>query len=320
MNERIQELITVYLHRGSTPAQERELFEACKNDPEVAEHLRQHLILSLKLRRLRDDITVEDTLHAAVSRRISRLAEKDAAVPSAVEAPRATGTAHATGIANAAGIADAAAPPRRYGLRHVFGSAVATAAAALLLFLFLPDGGNTPPAQRAEMRPAADTVLVVQRDTVLQVREVERPVYIVRTERVNESDQTAGDGGYAASADNAAGADAAGQTGTPPADQPSELIDAPLPQSTAPDTPALTDRSRHDSAGDDVEGVYPSETDQTEQHSAAATTDRSQLYADAGDPTQQARAEKARNYLEQYNAMLVSVESVQLTREDRVTY
>ena len=28
MNERIEELIIAYLHRGSTPEQERELFEA----------------------------------------------------------------------------------------------------------------------------------------------------------------------------------------------------------------------------------------------------------------------------------------------------
>ena len=51
MNDRIEELIVSYLHRGSTPEQERELFEACKNNSEVAALLRRHVTMSLKLRR-----------------------------------------------------------------------------------------------------------------------------------------------------------------------------------------------------------------------------------------------------------------------------
>ena len=161
MNEHIQELISAYLHPGSTPEQEKELFEACRNDPEAAEHLRQHLIMSLKLRRLRDDVTVSSELHASLERRID-----------AIDLPEETEE-----------VQPVAVPVTNRGLRlaHLFGTGLATAAAAVILVLLLPaDPEPGLPSETAVLLKPSDTVYVIERDTVRQIREIERPVYIVR--------------------------------------------------------------------------------------------------------------------------------------------
>src|SRR5512143_2705107 len=108
MNERIEELILAYLHRGSTPDQERELFEACKADPEAAKLLRRHVILSLKLRQLREDTEVP-----AESRNqlLVRINEEQARLAAEHPAKVVTGNI----------------PVRRFGWAHLFGGALATA-------------------------------------------------------------------------------------------------------------------------------------------------------------------------------------------------
>lgn len=299
MNERIQELITAYLHRGSTPDQERELFEACKKDPETAEHLRQHLILSLKLRSLRDGVTVDDTLHSAVADRIAALAGQDANLPQVEDAPRAGRDA-----GNVHGIPQ----PRRFGFRHVLGSAFAAAAAVVLFFFLLPEDNDSPSVRHASFQPSVDTVIVVKRDTVLQVREVSRPVYIVRRERVtNDTERSA-----VADHRNDFGSDAAEQM----ADAQSGRDTSSSSKQTSGDR-MVNGEPNSGRTGDDPQLQKPAES---EPPSADGTEESVPLYAQVTEQEQRIANVKARNYIEQYNAMLVSVESVQLTKEDRITY
>ena len=259
MNEHIQELITAYLHRGSTTEQERELFDACKRDPEIAEQLRQHLILSLKLRQLRDDVTVGEDLHAAMARRIDSLAPS--VEESVVYQPA----------------------PRRFSLAQVFGTGMATAAAAAVLVLLLLPDPEPLSLTASNMQPVADTVFVVEKDTVTQVREVTRNVYLAAQ--------------------------------TPSAER---------VRPEASETPdAITDRHLAD-RGDTVQ---PEDITQAEDTvNDASATDRTpppvdnRDLADARPIPSENPGEATRNYLDQYNAMLVSVASVELTSADRIAH
>lgn len=287
MNERIQELITTYLHRGSTPEQERELFEACKNDPSAAEHLRQHLILSLKLRGLRDSVEVDEDLHRAVARRIEGLEAAPAPVPaeSRVQAERPS---HA--------------PARRFGFLHVFGAAAATAAAAVVLTLtFLPDA-NELPSPTATIAVVSDTVYVVERDTVRQVHEVTRPVYIVRTEKPPANEARASE--------------------TPSMTDDDRADRTPAGEAVHTDAPAMADAGRNDDrhgaeTGDNGTAA-PIDVPVAENPAGGKTGNA--LLADARPVQPATREERKKSYLEQYNAMLVSVASVKLTDNDRITY
>jgi hypothetical protein len=265
MNEHIQKLISAYLHRGSTPAQEKELFEACKRDPQTAELLRQHLILSLKLRQLRDDVNVAPSLHAAVTQRIAALDRTPAPTVLPV--------------------------PRRFRLAHLFGTGIATAAAAAALALLLwPDSGIEMPADSRMVANVADTVYIVKKDTVTQLRDVVRNVYIAEAApRSSQEGRTAKpEDGSAADSDVLR--------------EPSNAISR-IPVHDIPAVPAsehLTDASApvRDSANEDAGEA---------------------MIADARPVETLSPREQARNYLEQYNSMLVTVASVRITNEDRIT-
>ncbi|MCB2205413.1 hypothetical protein KQI65_11755 [bacterium] len=284
MNERIQELITAYLHRGSTAEQERELFDACKRDPEVAEQLRQHLILSLKLRKLRDDVTVPPTLHEALNSRIASLAVDNSA-------------AEDTDTSSTAVPAAAPAPaPRRFRLVHLFGTGVATAAAAAaLVLLLLPGPETTLPISGSPVARLTDTMYIIKKDTVTQLREVTREVYIARNDNpapssvqqpqtVSTTEQRpATPASSPAMAGNGTGADH-GEVDTPPANKlhPEER-------------PSVTPEDRNNNG------------------------DSGEYFADARPVETLTPHEKTENYLDQYSAMLVTVASVQLTSADRIS-
>jgi hypothetical protein len=277
MNEHIQELITAYLHRGSSPEQEQELFDACRRDPEIAEQLRQHLILSLKLRSLRDDVTVEPALHDAVKRRIA--AADDAAHAGVVPDMESR---HA---------AAPAPPPRRFRLVHLFGTGVATAAAAAaLVLLLLPDSA---PLSRREAMPVAnlaDTVYIVKKDTVTQLREVTRTVYVAEAEK------------RSAPAD-AAIVDADAQIAEHRL-PPEQHENAPSRQSTEAATPP-SDNERAEASAPPADKAADAEDT---------------FFAEARPIEERSMRDRTQNYLEQYNAMLVTVASVRLTDADRIAH
>ena len=81
MNERLQELMESFLHRGCTPEEETELFDACLNDPHAAEAVRQQLILSLKIRKLRDEAEVPLEVRNELFRKINTIAAETPAEP-----------------------------------------------------------------------------------------------------------------------------------------------------------------------------------------------------------------------------------------------
>ncbi len=160
MNERIEELIVSYLHRGTTPEQEQELFQACSNDPGIAAQLRRHLSLSLSLRQLRDTTEVPLELRNSLLSRINALQPEPEPAP--VARP-------SFGVRS--GI---------FQWRHVFGTALAGAALAALAFVaFQPDPGTVTTASNAVVH---DTVRVVDTRTVTEIREVPqvRLVYVDR--------------------------------------------------------------------------------------------------------------------------------------------
>ncbi len=159
MNERIEELIVAYLHQGSTPELEHELFEACSETPEVAQLLRRHLILSLKLRRLRDDTVVPTELHHSVLRRINEIEATELADPVASPIPfplRVAEGAHRL----------------VFGWRHLIGTAVAGAALATAFFLIMPV--KPDPAGTAQIMTVTDTLVQSRVDTLVQLRTVYR--------------------------------------------------------------------------------------------------------------------------------------------------
>ncbi|PLX30293.1 MAG: hypothetical protein C0600_08165 [Ignavibacteria bacterium] len=267
MNEQMQELITAYLHRGITPEQEKELFEACKNDPSVAEHLRQHLVLSLKLRRLRDDVTVSSALHASLERRLETidLPEEQEDLQPVIMPERSGG----------------------FRLAHLFGTGVAAAAAAVVVMLLSrPEPGIDQPTATADAGTPADTVYVIERDTIRQVQEIERPVYIVKRVPVQDD---------------------ATDPASPPAQEQLALHQEVEPTPGSPDPETAPETADIETAVPDAHGI-PQETQDTP------------MFVDARPVATPAAEQKTQNYLDQYNAMLVSVESVQLTAQDRIAH
>jgi hypothetical protein len=238
MNEHIHELISGYLHGGNTPEQDRELFDACGAHPETAEHLRMQIMLSLKLRALREQTQVPNDLRNSLLLRVNELqAEREATAP-------APPVAHK--------------PARRFGWAHVLGSALASGAAAWMLFFFVTDSDTR---QTTASLPV-DTLRLVERDTVVQTRDVVRPVYITR------------------------------------------IVKQPLPDGAAvEDLPSLTNTQR---APESADPVLPPVLEDVR-------------YAEVQPLRELQRQAKVSQFLQQYNAMLASVESVQLTTQDRVS-
>ncbi|MBN1449043.1 MAG: hypothetical protein JXA28_14020 [Bacteroidetes bacterium] len=278
MNDRIQELITAYLHRGSSPEQERELFEACRNDPDIADSLRRHLILSLKLRTLRDSTQVDEELHRAVGKRIDALEQ----------------AGDATTVSPAMPI-----PARRFTFRHVFGAAVgAAAAAALFMMLLLPRTTDSPEPNTALVASASDTVYIVRKDTVRQVRKVSVPVYIVRNESPSRTDHP----------------EVTAVDDTP------DIAEARTPYDGVEDRDDQTAATM----GTDGETVTKRTADSMTEVSVRSDDTpggerQNPLFADAHSPANADPSQKKRHYLEEYNDMLIAVESVQLTAKDRVS-
>lgn len=266
MNERIEELIAAYLHRGSTPEQERELFEACSRQPETAEMLRQHLVLSLKIRALREDVQVPVEVRNEVLRRVNTIAS-DGLHREELQQPAVT----------------TAPPRRRFGWAHLLGTGLATAACAVAILLWTGNSDEAGTALLQSVTGLRDTVFVVKRDTVTQLREIDRPVYIVRS------------GSRPASGDD-------------PRFDTREGI-----SSRQESIPAPTDAG---TAGDRATPL--TETVAAAPVPAPTVTKGTASIAEVRDLTTMTREEKAQSYLEQYNTMLVSVESVRLSSKDRL--
>ena len=273
MNERIQELITAYLHKGSTPQQEKELFEACGKQPEIAEYLRKHLYLSLKLKQLQENTEVPRDLHNAVLRRVNELEAVSTAPAASSSAMRLSPTESV----------------RRFGWRHVLGSALAAAATMFVLMFLLPAGEGPPPdLALTPVQYRIDTLIVTRTDTITQLREVTKPVYIVKYRTLPEG-QPVEDGAQAAVSPQMAV-----QTQTADDIQPAD--------------------SNTDASGED--GPLLAEALPT--HDASVPSHRP-MTADLGE-AQTFQTEREKNYLEQYNDMLIAVESVELTSDDRIRY
>lgn len=156
MNDRIEDLIVSYLHRGCTPDEEKELFEACKNHPEASSLLRQHIVLSLKLRQLREKSEVPLEVRNALITRINEMPPQPEEVPTRQE-ERST----------------------RFGWLHLTGASLVGATAVAVLFLL-----SKPEPQPIEPlmadRPQTDTVLLSRVDTVIQFR----PAVVPRSKQV----------------------------------------------------------------------------------------------------------------------------------------
>lgn len=157
MNERIEELIVAYLHRGSTPEQERELFEACRDNPDVAQLLRRHLTLSLKIRSLRDETVVPPELHARLIGRINVIEHERHSNVAVPFVPKVAG-----GVQRLV-----------FGWRHLAGMAIAGAALATMMFLLMP-GGAGDPASTARIVTVTDTLRESRIDTLVTTRTVYR--------------------------------------------------------------------------------------------------------------------------------------------------
>ncbi|MBR9977318.1 MAG: hypothetical protein KFH87_04450 [Bacteroidetes bacterium] len=282
MNERIQELITAYLHRGSTPEQERELFEACSRQPETAELLRSHLILSLKLRTLRDDTYAPTDVRNEVLRRINVLESEALQQEETQKAKRRERTPHAG-----------------FGWAKFTATAAATAALVSALFLLYPDNEDSTltPLPIAQL---PDTVYIVTKDTVTQIREIERPATIVRTvpaTRLQDEDTARDDFAPHSNPRTVATGGMANQH------ENNTVTEADIPGHPATDADMA-----HVSETDPVDEEHPVATDMPEE-------ERPTL---AGTADTLPRAEKTQTYIEQYNSMLVSVESVQISSKDRI--
>jgi hypothetical protein len=184
---------------------------------------------------------------------------------------------------------------RRFGWAHLLGTGIAGAACALVLLLWIsgPDSDITS----QPMAGAQDTVFISKTDTLTQLREVERPVYIVRTlpspadamPRAEDSP------------------DLAMQAETEPAAQ-SGITEAAIRKD---DSRANTDRTPADRTPADRTPADRTPADRT-------PADRTPAFADLRQVDTATREVKAQNFLEQYNSMLVSVESVQLSAKDRL--
>ncbi|MBI5645907.1 MAG: hypothetical protein HY962_03170 [Ignavibacteriae bacterium] len=161
MNDRIEELIVSYLHRGSTPEQERELFEACKNNSDVAALLRRHVTMSLKLRGLRDATAVPLETRNALLERINSI-------------PVAQLPGHSAPVLPAR--------PRGFGWAHLFGTALAGVAATVILFLLFRPAGSGNQGSETFSAARIDTVVVTRTETITEYRDVIKPVYITKRE------------------------------------------------------------------------------------------------------------------------------------------
>jgi hypothetical protein len=265
MNERIQELISAYLLRDTSPEQERELFEACSRHPETSELLRQHLILSLKLRSLREEVQVPTELQNDVLRSINTL-EAEGLREEVQNVP-----------------VTKAEPGHRFGWAHLLGTGFATAACAVAIVLWngsTDERGTTTLQQVAQTQ---DTVFIVKKDTVTQLREIDRPVYIVRTvPEIPAPDRAV---------TNDAGELAQQQDRTSRSAETGTALNSDAPRDA--DLPSVP-------VGD------------------SEAREKTTLFADNHAHETIAREAKKENYLEQYNTMLVSVESVQLSSKDRI--
>lgn len=263
MNNRIEELILAYLHRGSTPEQEKELFEACKADPEAAKLLRQHVILSLKLRQLREGADVPAETRNNLLLRIN---EEEARL--AVERPSKTAAARI--------------PERRFGWAHLFGGALATAVVTAAAFFFFYPAAD--PAVETAAIPAAihDTVLVARTDTLVRVVRVARVVS--RPEDVS----------IAAERKNAVTPRGIALPEATPADIAAQI---PEGQNRSDDTRRQEPGALQETA------VVPAQNPDSEARSTAIA---------------EGSLRDGVSYLEQYNAMLVSLEKVRINAGDRI--
>ena len=169
MNDRIEELIVSYLHRGSSPEQEKELFEACRTNPDVANLLRQHISLSLKLRQLRDNTQVPEETHAVLMRRINEIQIEKT---STQKERRSWFPFFDRG--------------RQPVWRPVGTAILATAAFMLALFFFTRPAKEDPGGSATATVSSPDTILFTRIDTVYQTRTIRRPVYIVRYEKPHQ--------------------------------------------------------------------------------------------------------------------------------------
>jgi hypothetical protein len=160
MNEHIEELIVAYLHRGLTQEQESELFRACSNDPDVANQLRNHVVLSLKLRQLRDEVQVPREVRNSLLERINTIAIEHE--PEKEE--------HRVRFGFSTGV---------FRWRHMLGTALSGAALAILGFAVFSGGEQT--LQGSGQVTAANTAptAVTRIDTVY--RDVPHNVYITRS-------------------------------------------------------------------------------------------------------------------------------------------
>jgi hypothetical protein len=252
MNDHIEELIVAYLHRGSTPEQERELFEACRANPDTASLLRQHLIMSLKLRQLRDRIEVPEELHSSVIGAINEISSQPA-----------------KSREDRRGLLAVRFRAPRFGWSHLAGASLATAAAAIVFALIIPRSGPEFSPDRAAMLKAVhDTVQTARVDTVFQTREIRTPVYIVRNQTRDES--------------------------SPGLETPS------LPQQPSDGAAITEDLARQP----------------VEQPSVEIPVDDNQKAASPA--IAEAKAPEQLSYMQQYNAMVLSLEKVRLTSNDRV--
>ena len=156
MNERLNELVDLFLHRGLSPDQEKEWFDACLSDRDAAATVRQQLILSLKIRQLRDQVEVPNDVRNDLFRKINAIE-----VDETEEKERKPLFGWLGGL--------------HLGWSH---AAVAGATAVALLFIL---DGSEPAAdlqqQMTEVHTVPDTVQLISTDTVREVRTVRVPVY-----------------------------------------------------------------------------------------------------------------------------------------------
>jgi hypothetical protein len=285
MNDRIQELITAYLHRGATPAQERELFEACSRQPETAELLRSHLVLSLKLRNLRDETHAPLDARNNVLRRINTLETEGIQRETTRSGQRGNKRRDAT-----------------FNWLQLTTTAAATAALVAALFLWYPDNDN---AARTTLPIAhlPDTVYIVEKDTVTQILEIERPVTIVRTITASsEIDDAAAPAAITPVRDpRSLETDAGAESGFAEAMEPEAMEDAASPLSTDAEQDLITAAE-----SDTTDGQNKAESTRHGQNLPPVTAEMLPL------------EERTQTYLEQYNTMLVSVESVRISAKDRI--
>ncbi len=245
MNDRIEELIVAYLHRGLTPEQERELFDSCRDNPEMASLLKQHVTMSLKLRAVRERAEVPAETRNELLRRINSLPAQP-------------------------GVAEKEDAPARlrigFGWRHIVSGGVAAAAVTAVLFMFfVPRNDNEDATRFASLAPERDTVQIVRADTVTLTRTVLR---FVNT-----------------------------RTGMPPATAESKLSET----SGGPEN--IADAG----GGAAAEETAPEAPDHADVDEAVPAAVMAELRSVSGP-----------SWIEQYSLMLMQLETVKLSPNDRI--